>query len=108
LDKSNNNIDVSEKINQDIKAPVKKGDVLGYLEYKRNGVLLGKVNLIASQDIEKDQKAVIKGKTKNIINISPVRKIILVIIIIVPLFLLTRVVLRTISLKIRERDRFRV
>lgn len=57
LDKSEHNVETTEFIQQSIKAPVTKGDIMGAIEYKRNGILLGKVNVIAAQDIEKSLKA---------------------------------------------------
>ncbi len=48
-----NDITEDVKMNTDISAPIKKGAVLGSVEYKLDGVTLGKVDLIASRDVEK-------------------------------------------------------
>jgi len=40
-------------------APISKGEVLGYMEFKKDGVVLGKTNLVASRSIEEDSS----GKT---------------------------------------------
>ncbi|MCR4434670.1 MAG: D-alanyl-D-alanine carboxypeptidase family protein [Clostridiales bacterium] len=65
-DKNEWNVVKEEHIEPDVKAPVRQGDVLGYIEYKRNGVLLGKVNLIASRDVEKSLGAKITDGVKDI------------------------------------------
>lgn len=44
-----------DNINPVIQAPIKKGDVLGYREYERNGAKLGKIELVASSNIERIQ-----------------------------------------------------
>jgi len=44
--------EIEEHINTEISAPIKKGEVLGYLEVKRNGVSLGKIDAVASRDME--------------------------------------------------------
>ncbi len=46
------NLKISVRINPSIKAPLEKGEILGYVDYERNGVPLGRVNLIASQSAE--------------------------------------------------------
>lgn len=51
VNKSEWGIMENEKINRDIKEPIKKGDILGQIEYKRNGVTLGSVNIVASRNI---------------------------------------------------------
>lgn len=48
-----NDITKDVQINNEISAPVKKDTVLGSVEYKLKGTSLGKVNLIASRDVEK-------------------------------------------------------
>lgn len=44
-------IETEIEVDSNITAPIKKGDVLGFVEYLENGVLLGKVNLIAANDV---------------------------------------------------------
>jgi D-alanyl-D-alanine carboxypeptidase len=53
---------------QNIKAPVKKGDVLGFVSYKYKGETLGKVNLVADKNIEQDPIEVVKNKTLSIMD----------------------------------------
>lgn len=45
------NIETKVTIDDNISAPVQKGDVLGYVEYWDNDLMLGKVNLVASRSI---------------------------------------------------------
>lgn len=66
IDNGNKNLQVVKNINENIKAPVKQGDILGYIEYKKDGASLGKVNLLASADIEQNIKEAVKEKSKNV------------------------------------------
>ncbi|MDP4091047.1 MAG: D-alanyl-D-alanine carboxypeptidase family protein [Bacillota bacterium] len=66
LDKNSQKLQEEKHINENIKAPVKQGDVLGYIEYKNDGVSLGKVDLLAAKNIEQNIKEVVKEKSKNI------------------------------------------
>ncbi|HEX9062611.1 MAG TPA: D-alanyl-D-alanine carboxypeptidase family protein [Clostridia bacterium] len=50
-DSSNINVTKEYKIDKDVTAPVKKGDVYGAVEYSVNGVSVGKVALVASNDV---------------------------------------------------------
>lgn len=52
---------VSEKVivNEDIKAPIKKGQVLGKVEYYLQDKLLGSVNIVSTMDIEEIPKPTI-------------------------------------------------
>lgn len=103
LDKSTNSFESTEYINPAIKAPVKKGDVLGYVEYKRKGVLLGKVDLVASQNIEKNQKDIIKNTAKGGSNKLSVTSVVFILLAVAAAFLLLRMFLRKISKKLKER-----
>lgn len=47
------NYEIKKYINTNIKAPIKKGEVLGYIEVRSSGALLGKINTVASRDVEK-------------------------------------------------------
>ena len=39
-------------LEETVEAPVKRGDVLGYLVYKLDGEELGRVTIIAAEDME--------------------------------------------------------
>ncbi|HEY8350846.1 MAG TPA: D-alanyl-D-alanine carboxypeptidase family protein [Clostridiales bacterium] len=51
-DLSQRNIQEISHINGEIHAPVNKGDRIGYVEFLKDGVSIGKVDLIAARDIE--------------------------------------------------------
>lgn len=54
LKKSNqNNIVEDSKINENIEAPISKGDIIGTISYSSENNLIGSVNLIAENDISK-------------------------------------------------------
>lgn len=97
------NIEVNENINQIVKAPIRKGDILGYIEYKRNGVLLDKVDVIASQAVEKKQNEIIKDKAKSVSGRLPVIKVLTVVLALFVLFLCLRIFLRNFSRKVNKR-----
>ena len=48
-----NNIETVSLIDQNITAPINKGDILGRVDYKHNGEVLTSVNLIAEESIQK-------------------------------------------------------
>lgn len=48
-----NNIETVSLIEQNITAPINKGDILGRVDYKHNGEVLTSVNLIAEENIPK-------------------------------------------------------
>ncbi|NLP27427.1 MAG: D-alanyl-D-alanine carboxypeptidase [Clostridia bacterium] len=50
------NIDTVQKISPNITAPIKQGQVLGTVEYRQNGVSIGKVDLIAAKAMEAKAK----------------------------------------------------
>jgi D-alanyl-D-alanine carboxypeptidase/D-alanyl-D-alanine carboxypeptidase (penicillin-binding protein 5/6) len=68
LNKNSWNIQEVKDIKKDIIAPVKQGEVLGTVEYKKDGISLGKVNLLAARGIEKSFKETVKDTSKNIIS----------------------------------------
>lgn len=49
-----NSIEVISEKKEDIVAPVKKGDVLGSVQYKLDGEVLGETDLVATNDVEQD------------------------------------------------------
>lgn len=103
------NLKFTDNINSNIQAPLKKGDVLGYREYERNGTKLGKIELVASRSIEKKQsestpdnkdlKLNDKAKNSMILNIIKI-----VVFILIGLFVI-RLLLRFISQRLKRRRR---
>ncbi|MDK2810748.1 MAG: hypothetical protein PWR27_1457 [Petroclostridium sp.] len=51
-----------------IKAPINKGDVLGFATYKYQDQVLGKVNLVADRNVEQEPIVIVKNKTISILN----------------------------------------
>ncbi len=104
LDESQWNISVKEYVNEGIKAPVNAGDVLGNVEYSRNGLVLGKVDLVALKSLEANQKEiVVEQAKKSTTSSSPVLKIILSILAVSVFLILLRFVLRKISKRVRRK-----
>jgi D-alanyl-D-alanine carboxypeptidase/D-alanyl-D-alanine carboxypeptidase (penicillin-binding protein 5/6) len=67
IDKSLWNIETDKNIKTELlQAPIKQGDVLGTVEYKRDGIILGKIDLLAARGVEKSIKESIKDTSKNI------------------------------------------
>lgn len=93
VDKNEWKVIATENINPDIQAPIQKGDVLGYIEYERVGIRLGKVDLVAASAVEKSSMEKLKNTTGNSVFISIVKTVLIAV---VCLFFL-RIVLRLIS-----------
>ncbi|MDP4180440.1 MAG: D-alanyl-D-alanine carboxypeptidase family protein [Bacillota bacterium] len=89
-----------EHINNTIKAPVKKGDVLGTIEYKSKGMSLGSINLIASSNVEKAVVAMPAEIIKKSGN--KLSKIIIAVGILGVIFLIFRFVMRKLSRRARK------
>ena len=98
---STDELESEEKIQTSVKAPVKKGDKLGVVEYKKNGVLLGSVNVVASKDVE---KAVVVADNKDEAAKSDniVKKILIPIVAICVAFMILRFFMRRLSRRIRR------
>lgn len=83
-----------------IEAPVNAGDIIGYIEFWENDVLLGKTNVIAASSIERRSKNIYE-----IITQSRFGRLVLTIFAIVALFLILRFTLRKISRNIKIKRR---
>jgi len=99
--------DISKKeyINENISAPINKGDVLGYIEYQNDGVIIGKVDLVASRDIEKKPEISLINSSKETGNNSIFIRILKNVFTVIILFAALRFTLRTISRRRRIRRR---
>ncbi len=68
-----NGIDIKNEIKKTphilspIKAPIEKGEVLGFVSYEHNGYNLGKINLVAGKNIEREPISIAKEKAVSII-----------------------------------------
>lgn len=77
-------------------APIKQGTVLGVTEFRRNGTLLGSVNILAAQSIQKSVEAIVKEKTVKFFDIKIIRVFSVSVIIVLSFFCL-RIILRRAS-----------
>lgn len=93
-----NSVTKNIKVKDNITAPVKKGTVLGSVEFVKDGFVLGEVNLIASRDIEKlVPTSEPSQKIMSTVGNSRTFKTLKVLFFIVVGFLLLRLTLRKIS-----------
>ncbi|NLD45835.1 MAG: D-alanyl-D-alanine carboxypeptidase [Clostridiaceae bacterium] len=91
-------VEMEVTINENVAAPVNEGDVLGFMEFKRNGLILGKVDLKASRSVEKLIVTPSPAKTVyNTMNDPIFKKVTLVCSIVLILFIGLRFTLRKIS-----------
>lgn len=100
------NIEKKVNIKDDLTAPIKKGDILGNIEYKKDGVSIGKISIVSSRTVDQNFKAKAKSFINKIIESSVFRYIIIAVIVIV-CFLIIRRILRTISRARNRRHRLR-
>ncbi len=98
VDKNQWRLDKKINVRQDVKAPVKKGTVLGNIEYTRDGVSLGKVDIVSSRTVEQTLTSKSKDYVKNITS-SNLFKYIVIGAIVIICFLIMRIILRKISRK---------
>lgn len=107
LPSNDKNLNIQSKVHLKsvIEAPTEKGDDIGYIEFFRNGILLGKSNIIAASSIEKCSKTIIIirkvkdawNKLFGIAIIKVIFKVILIILLVLVFFKILRLVLRKIS-----------
>jgi D-alanyl-D-alanine carboxypeptidase/D-alanyl-D-alanine carboxypeptidase (penicillin-binding protein 5/6) len=90
-------------INQNLKAPIKKGDILGNIEYKKDNISIGKIAIISSRTVEQNFKSKAKDFINKVIG-SLIFRYIFTAIIVVVCFLILRRILRAISRR-RKRNR---
>lgn len=102
-DKSAWNITKKEYFKSTVTAPVDKGDVLGYIEYERNGITLGKVDVVASTAIEANEKIKMIETTQKLVDNSLFKKVILCAAVVLFGFIALRFALRKISRKYKSR-----
>lgn len=98
--------DIETKLNipQPLKAPVNKGDVLGNVEFRNKGVLMGTAEITAAQSVERAPAAVRDNTSsaKAQPN-SSYSYILLGILVILSILVIVRMVLRSISRKMRSK-----
>ncbi len=82
---SENSIEQIIDLPDEIKAPVKKGDILGTVSYSYNGTLIDQVNLLAANDVERNAFIHVLGIIGKVIS-SPLFIIPLILIILLLIF----------------------
>jgi D-alanyl-D-alanine carboxypeptidase (penicillin-binding protein 5/6) len=98
--------DIEAKVNvaHPLKAPVSKGAVLGNVEFRNKGILIGTVEITAAQSVEQSPAAVKDNtsseKTQSNLSYS---YILLGILVILSVLVITRMILRRISRKVRSK-----
>ncbi len=105
-DKNEWNIEKKVTINPNLKAPIKKGDILGSIEYKKSGVSIGKISIVSSRTVDQSFKAKAKDFINKIIRSSTFKYIFIAVIVVV-CFLILRRILRKISRARNRRKRLR-
>jgi len=103
LDKDKWKLVKEQHIESPVNAPVNQGDVLGYIEYKNNGITLGRTNIIASKTINKVFVLKNAGSIKKLTQNPLFNRVVIIISVILLLFLILRVVLRNISRRINSK-----
>ncbi len=103
-DKNQWQLDKKINVRQDVKAPIKKGTVLGSIEYTREGVSLGKVDIVSSRTVEQTLKSKSKDYVKDVTSNNLFKYIVAGVTIII-CFLILRFVLRKISRKRKYKSR---
>lgn len=85
-------------IKPDVKAPLKKGTVLGNIEYTRDGISLGKVDIVSSRTVDQTLKSKSKSYIHNITKNS-IFKFGVIGVVVIICFLIMRLILKKISRK---------
>ncbi len=102
-DKSSWNIETEQYINPAIQAPIKQGEVLGWVEYTRNGVSLGKSQIVAAANVEKSMKARAIGTAKQTFSNPTMKKVSSTTIIVIISFIIIRFILKRVSQMVNAR-----
>ena len=105
VEKSSKDVHAKVDAPRTIQAPVRKGDVLGTVEYSSDGVVLGSVKLVAARSVEKTAAAEkeISRRESAQQQQSSYSYILLAALSVASALVITRFVVRRISRKIRKR-----
>ena len=91
------NIERNKIMITELKAPIEKNQIMGYYEYYSDDLLIGKVNIIANNSIEKSLNAQIRDKFNEIINNKKYQNIAKIILAIIIGFIILRITLKRVS-----------
>lgn len=102
-DAARQNIKEIPHIDTNVSAPVNKDDIMGYVEYFKNDVSIGKVNLVAARSIEpKPEPVTLASKIRSTLH-NPFIRIGIYAAGFIVFFLLLRMTLRRISRRVHSR-----
>ncbi|MGE5612868.1 MAG: D-alanyl-D-alanine carboxypeptidase family protein [Bacillota bacterium] len=90
-------------VEKNVEAPVKKGDILGYVEYKYKGTVLGKVNLIAYMTVEAVPVDTFETPGLSAYGEQPYSSVIMGILLVSSGFIILRTILRQISRRVNRK-----
>lgn len=102
-------VTAKETLDTPFKAPIQKGQVLGYKTWYYNGEEIGQVQLVAVNDIEKTMVAKVRDKVQELAANKTVWVAALIIAGLIIFFILLRIILRGISRRrYYDRKRYRI
>ena len=108
-DPSKRNLEEISHINGNIHAPVNKGDRIGYVEFLKDGISIGKVDLIAARDIEYEPApvtlATLTQNPETIVD-NLYFKIGICCAVVIILFIIIRLILKVLSRRSRSRKSY--
>jgi len=108
IDKNDWNLCIRKYVRSPLEAPINRGDAVGFIEYERNGVSLGKTNIIASATVEKAAAPDVPEALKKLAGSAILRKTAYSALIAVAAFLILRTALKIISRRLRSKKRGRL
>lgn len=97
------NVEENVKIFDNISAPINEGDILGYVEYTKDGKSVGKSELLASRSVEIKKQAIIEANFKSFSANPLLKKALVIFVSVILFFVLLRIILRTISRRLKAR-----
>ena len=97
-------LDKKVNIKQNVVAPIKKGDILGTIEYSENGVTIGKSDIVSTRTVDISFNAKARDSINDLLS-NKLFKLCLIVICVIIVFLIIRFTLRKISRRRRYRIR---
>ncbi len=107
LDANEWNVTSNLNYNLSVEAPINKGDILGTVNYFRNGNLISTIDLLAKNSVEKKTSAKIKDSISSTTSTPLFKRIIKILGIIILSFIILRITLKSISKRRNMRRRYR-
>lgn len=76
------------QLEESVNAPIEKGDILGTMTVKSDNVILGKINLVAQNSVERDEALYIFSRIEEFVNSSWFKVIIIGIIVLIIIYII--------------------